>query len=1096
MKQYAHVKLFSLGVLAGLLGAGSLYGQARDTASMYGTVTDAQSAMVPEARVTITNTATGQTRTVDTDSTGGYVFPLLPVGTYSLTVEKAGFRKYERRSVLLQANENIRVDASLAVGNLQETVTVEALAATVDTRAATLNTTVDSKRVVELPLNGRNPADLILLAAGVASGATNNSGDAIASWRPRGQKEIAVNGSRNNNLRYTLDGGTNMDDLMNENMEFPFPDAVQEFSAQTSNMGVEHGGLSGGALNVVTKSGTNSFHGNAFWFVRNTALNATNFFSRQQDKLKRNQAGFTLGGPFIKNKLFGFMGYQKLTIRQAPGDNRDLTLTAAERRGDFSSNRIPLYDPLNPGQRFPNNMIPSSRLSPAAVKLLSYSPLPDSEGFVRYTIAQPDNGVQGIGKLDYVLGEKHNIVFRAFESDGNQPFHSPPDNIHAARYFGYQDGRSGTVGHTYVMSATTVVHSQFTAAHQLANIATDFPITTADLGVKLTPMGNHIDITMVGGSGVSFNRPLHTIRFGRASFELLHDWNKSKGHHNLVWGMSAVRKRFNNDTMYHSSGQFQFDGHVTGFGDQSGFDRADFMLGGFSYFTQNSGEFEQRRGTQTGWFFGDTWRVRPGLTLNFGIRYEPYKLFADRLDRNQTFDMAANAAGIRSKIFKNALPGLFYRGDAKPQGYGGGDTFGSVVTDPDYNNLAPRIGFAWDPFGDGKTSIRGGFAMFFDMPSVNAQNDANNVTPFSYSVEYNDGSFDNPFLGRESMNIFPVSANNHDVPYPTPLYTMVLDKKFIVPYTQNWSLTLEREVLPSTLVRLGYVGTKGTHLTCLWDQNAPIYNPAQSLTQNRATVDDRRPVHDFQTIYRWMHGLNSSYNALQVSVDKRYSKGFTVSTSYTWSKVLDYVSRQGFGGAYGLNNPWNFFFSRGRSDMNRDHRFVGSFVWDMPRLEQGSKADAILGNWRLSGIITLQSGRPFVVNATNNPMAGAGTARADLVGSGYPVLDPGRSKGERLAAYFDKARFTNPPPNSYGTLGRGILIGPGFANIDASLTKGWRLPFIGEGGQIEFRFEAFNVANATHMANPVTGMTNPNFGKIVGTDGAPRILQMALKLAW
>jgi len=822
-RRYGPAHLLRLLIPAVLVSASLLYGQARDTASMFGSVTDAQAAMVPGARVTITNTATGQTRTVDTDSSGGYVFPLLPVGSYSLTVEQTGFRKYERRGILLQTNENIRVDASLEVGNVQETVTVEALAATVDTRSATLNSTVDSKRVVELPLNGRNPADLIMLAAGVTSAAGNNTGDtAPIGWRPRGQKEVSINGSRQNNLRYTLDGGTNVDDLMNENMDFPFPDAVQEFSAQTSNMGVEHGGLSGGALNVVTKSGTNELHGNAFWFIRNTELNATNFFSRQQDKLKRNQAGFTLGGPFIKNKLFAFGGYQKLTIRQAPGDLRELTLTAAERRGDFSTNRIVLFDPLSPGQRFPINTIPSSRFSRAAVKLLSYSPLPDPDGFVRYTINEPDNGLQGIGKLDYVHGAKHNFLFRVFESDTNQPFHSPPDNIHAVRRWGYQDGRSATLGHTYILSPTTVVHTQLTGAHQLANTVHDFPITTADLGVNLKPMGNHMDITLTQ-SGVSFNRPLHPIRFGRGSLEVQHDWNKSKGNHNLVWGMNIVRKRFNNHTLFHSSGQFQFDGHVTGYGDLSGFDRADFMLGGFSYFTQNSGEFEQRRGTQAGWYFGDTWRVRRGLTLNFGIRFEPYGLFADKMDRNQTFDLAANQAGIRSKIFKNALPGLFYHGDAKPPGYGGGDTFGKVVADPDYwNNWAPRFGFAWDPFGDGKTSIRGGYAIFYDTPSINAQNDANNVTPFSYSVEYIDGWFDNPFLGREHMNIFPVSANNRDVPYPTPLYTMVLDKKFVTAYTQNWSLTVEREVLPRTLLRVGYVGTKGTHLYCNWDQNAPI----------------------------------------------------------------------------------------------------------------------------------------------------------------------------------------------------------------------------------------------------------------------------------
>src|SRR5262245_3731657 len=455
--------------------------QVRDTASLFGTVTDSQGAVVPGARITINNAATNSSRSAVTDSSGSYVFTLLPVGSYHLTIELTGFRRYGRRTILLQAKENIRVDASPDIGNLQETGTVEATATQADTRSATLNTTVDSKRVVARPLNGRNPADLVLLAPGVASGARNNSGDVGSSaWRPKGQKEITINGSRNNNLRYTLDGGTNMDDLVNENLDFPFPDAVQEFSAQTSNMGVEMGGLSGGALNVVTKSGSNDIHGDVFWFVRNTALNATNFFSRQQDQLKRNQAGFTLGGPFIKNKLFGFAGYQKLLIRQAPGNNRDLTFTAAERRGDFSSNPIKLHDPLSSsGALFPNNMIPSSRFSPAALKLLSLAPLPDADGFVRYTISQPDEGLQGIGKLDYVASNKHSFVFRAFESDADQPYHSPPDNIYAARYGGIKESRNGTLGHTFVMNSNTVVHTQFTGAHQLANIATDFPLTTA-----------------------------------------------------------------------------------------------------------------------------------------------------------------------------------------------------------------------------------------------------------------------------------------------------------------------------------------------------------------------------------------------------------------------------------------------------------------------------------------------------------------------------------------------------------------------------------------------------------------------------------------
>lgn len=1073
-----------------------LFGQARDTGSIFGSVTDSQGSSVPGATVTLLNDATGVSRTAITDQAGAFLFSLVSPGMYTVSITQTGFRKHQRNDLRVQANENVRVDAALDVGNVQETVTVTTDTAQVETRSATLNTVVDARRVVELPLNGRNPADLVLLAAGVSSGAGNNTGDAVSNWRPRGQKEISVNGSRNNNLRYTLDGGTNMDDLVNENLDFPFPNAVQEFSAQTSNMGVEQGGLSGGSVNVVTKSGTNQLHGDAFWFVRNTALNATNFFSRQQDQLKRNQFGFTAGGPFIKNKLFGFAGYQRLTIRQAAGNNQDLTLTAAERAGDFSGNPITIHDPLS-GNPFAGNRIPSNRFSPAAVKLLSYSPLPDSDGFVRYSISQPDNALQGIGKLDYVPNAKHNLVFRVFESDGNTPFQSSPSNIHAVRYSGYRDSISATLGHTWVPTATTIVHSQFTGAHQVADIRTDFPLTMADLGVGLTPNGNHIDVVMTN-SGVSFNRPLHAIRFGRGSLEFQQDWTMVRGSHTLVFGFNAVRKRFNNNTLYHSSGQFEFDGHTTGSGNEIGYDRADFLLGNFSFFTQNSGETEQRRGTQTGYYVGDTWRVNRRLTLSFGLRYEPYGLFRDKLNRNQTFDLAANKAGIRSEVFVNALPGLFYVGDKKPAGYGGsGDTFGSTVTDPDFNNFAPRIGFALDPFGDGKTSIRGGYALFYDAPSLNAQNDANNVTPFSYSVEFNDGSFDKPFLGRESLNIFPVSPAERTVPFPTPLYTIVLDKKFITPYTQNWSFTVEREVLANTLLRVGYVGTKATHLKSEYDQNAPIYNTNLTLAQNRADVNDRRPVADFQTISRWMHGLNSSYNSLQVSVDKRYAKGFTLSASYTWAKNLDYHSQNGFGGSRGINNPFNFFFSRGNSDLTRRQRFVTSFVWDLPQMKNaGTPVRAVLGNWKMSGLLTLQSGRPFSIAAANNPTAGAGSARADLVGSGYPVLDTSRSKGEKIAQYFDRTRFVNPSPNTFGTLGRNTMFGPGMINYDTSMTKAWILPFLGEMGLVEYRFEAFNLFNRTQLSNPITGLTNPNFGRITTTDGDARILQMALKIVF
>src|SRR5215831_1209044 len=366
----------------GLLAASlALVAQTRDTGAIFGTVSDVQGAVVPGAAVHLTSASTGQARPAKTNESGDYLFSLLPVGTYSITVEQTGFRRYERKGVLVQANENVRVDVALEVGDVQSSVTVDALASQVETRLTTVKETVDTRRVVDLPLNGRNAADLSLLATGVTSGIANNSGDTNFAdpYRPRGQKQLTVNGSRNNNLRYTLDGGEHMDDLRNFNLPFPFPDALQEFSVQTSNMGVEHGVSSAGAVNVVTKSGTNQIHGDAFWFLRNTALNASNFFSRQQDNLKRNQAGFTLGGPVLKNRLFVFGGFQDLDIRTAPGNSQSQSLTAAESSGNFAGDPT-IFDPLN-GQPFPNNTIPSSRLSPAALKLLQILPAPGADGF-------------------------------------------------------------------------------------------------------------------------------------------------------------------------------------------------------------------------------------------------------------------------------------------------------------------------------------------------------------------------------------------------------------------------------------------------------------------------------------------------------------------------------------------------------------------------------------------------------------------------------------------------------------------------------------------------------------------------------------------
>ena len=638
------------------------FAQTRDTAAIFGTVTDSQGAAIPGAMVRLTSNGTGQVRSIVASTAGEYLFPSLPVGSYSLTVEQPAFKRYEGTGILLQANENVKLDIALEVGDVKTTVSVDAAASQVEVRSSTIKETVDRARVVELPLNGRNAADLALLATGVTAFGSN-TGDASSSWRPRGTKEFSVNGSRNNNVRFSLDGGTNMDSLMNTNLPFPFPDAVQEFSVETSNMSLDQGNSSAGAVNVVTKSGTNYIHGDVFWFVRNTELNASNFFSRQQDQLKRNQGGLTLGGPLRKNKLFAFGGYQQLWIRTASGATRVQTLTAAERQGDFSSNPITIYDPLT-GQPFTGNIIPQSRLSPGALKLLSVSPLPDPDGYTRFTFATPSNEKQYVGRLDYVANEKHTLLFRVFEQHQNDPYHSPADNIHAGRVQGYQDTRNATLSHNFVVGPRLMAHTQIGGMHQVSQSISDFDKSVRDFGLNVYAASNDVAVSMTNSGANISSDP--KVGFNRAAEEILHDWSWNKGAHAFSWGAQFAWSQYNEDTVFHSSGSWQFDGHATGSGNKLGFDRADFMLGRFSSFTQNNGELENRRQFTKGFFFGDVWRVGRRLTVNYGLRWEPFDFISDTKNRNQTFDLGNYQKGIRSKVFLNAPPGLLYDGMTIP----------------------------------------------------------------------------------------------------------------------------------------------------------------------------------------------------------------------------------------------------------------------------------------------------------------------------------------------------------------------------------------------------------------------------------------------
>lgn len=1090
------IRLLSTTLFLVALG-GFLWGQGRNTAGLYGRVTDQQGAVVPGANVRLVHVATGITRTAESNATGEFEFATIPVGEYNLAVRKQGFRTVEQRGIVLQVNDNRRMDVSLVVGEVSTTMNVQATAAALDTSSATLKDTVDSHRVVDLPLNGRNLADLASLVPGVQA-ATEVSG-ADGAKAPFATRYFSVNGSRQNTLKYTLDGGDNEDTLQNTGMPFPFPDAVQEFSVETSNPGAEFGRTSGGSVNIVTKSGTNSYHGDVFWFVRNTAFNANNFFSRSPDQLKRNQGGFTFGGPAIKDRLFFFGGYQETWIRQQSGSGTALSVPAAFRTGDFSSllsgpSPVVIADPTT-GQPYPNNQIPTSQLSPAAQNLLKYAPVPGPDGFVYYSYPSQQGVKEWIARGDYRMNDKNSLYIRLYRNENTKPAVMVADNI-----FSNQRGVTGraetaTVAETSTVSPNLVIDTHFTANRYGGDRVIDFPGSIKTLGVNISPSSNEVNVAINGTSNINLLTERPAV-FARANFELTHSWHWINGRHSVVWGADIEDSRYNEYNTYLGSGQFQFNGRWTGF------DQADFMIGQMSDFLQGNGEIEFKRFHYFGFYGGDTFRVTPRLALIFGLRYEPYFPMTDLNDRVAQFQEQAYLAGYISQRYVNAPPGLLFPGDKAASG--------SMVPRSGYNSqlkeVTPRIGFAWDLLGDGKTSLRGGYGIYYDTPEMFQLNNMNDQAPFSFTVEFLNGSFDNPYAGREQDNVFPYAGDfSRDSLFPSPDDAVVLQPKQPRAYTQNWNLTIERQFRQDWTLRLSYVGTKGTHLWADYDANAPIYDFSQSLSYNQQNYDPRRPRQEYEYIDTLFAGLNQSYNSFQVSLNKRFHGGLSNQLSYTFSKNIDYMSSNYEATSNTIPDPFDFFRFRGPSDFDHRQRFVDSFVWQIPDAghAMGSRlASAILGHWQAGGIITLQSGGPFSILTTDDAVAGAGTGNADVIGQ--LQLPSSRSRGAKIAEYFNTSAVTQAAPGTYGTLGRNALVGPGLANVDFSMSRAFPLRFLGEAGGLVFRAEFFNLFNRVNLDNPGDpNLANPgnligtdSFGMLTATATDPRILQFSLKVTF
>jgi outer membrane receptor protein involved in Fe transport len=1078
-KRYTVSIVRRLACLLAVLGTPALL-RAQATGTISGSVHDASGAVVPGAKVTATHTETSLTRIVSSDVAGQYAIPLLPVGSYQVRVEKEGFAPFLQTGISLQANTQVQADAVLQVRSSTEQVTVSSTASLVQTNSSTLVQVVDSRRVVDLPLNGRNVLQLVSLNAGVADRRVPVTLQGVNIGFGTYQNTVSMNGARGNSTNYLLDNSDHNEAQTNLARPFPNVDAVQEFSVQTSSFDAQYGRGVGGIVNVVTKSGTNEFHGTAFEFVRNFKLNAANFFSGR-DALKRNQFGGTFGGPIRKDRTFFFASYQGTRVRTAtPGAVRTAP-SAAMKNGDFSEwlgsgGLGAIHDPRSPNTYFANNMIPKTRFDPVSAKILDTIPASNDPRYqVRFgTPTDKTDDNQLVVRGDHSLSGRHRVSARYFLFRYYNPPVMLPGNLLYASDGQRGDEHSIAANHTFTISPKWLnnLNAAYStsAPDRLTSNDVDVSLQTLGSRVKTVPGVNLLGVTINGWSGISLGNAASNYT---RSLHIANSTGYATGRHNLRFGGEARLYRTGFTSYFQTGGASTFTGQLLS--DRSrqnaGNAYAEFLLGVVGSWRQVSVSRLGAINNLYSLFFQDDFRLTGNLTLNLGLRYDP-KLGLDEAD-NQHTTFVPNQ---QSTVFPNAPRGLIFYGDRGVE---------KRVIPSDWNNLAPRVGLAWQFVP--RTVLRAAYGIFYDEfmglmynRTIQGQpwvNDATLVGPLQLSNPYGSDPLLDPVSYKPERNLVLRDFSTYAVP----------TRDMRAGYLQNWNLVLERELRSSLLVRAAYVGSKGTHLLTTIENNPGIFGPSA----NPSNVNQRRIYDRIGPLQLGISNANSSYHSLQLTVQKRYSKGFSILANYTISKSIDYGSFASIEGNQAGPDPFNMRNNRGPSDFDVPQRFVVSAIWEMPRLAKWNPlVKAVLGGWQSNLIFTAERGTPLTIRSgVDNDFNGVGGDFADYLGGDWR-LPSSRSKEEKIAQWFNKSVFR---VNSVGTIGsgrRGQLRAPGEWDVDYSLFKNFDVT---ERVRLQFRGEFFNLFNHANLGDPGITANTPGFGIISGA-GAPRIIQLALKV--
>jgi hypothetical protein len=1105
------------------LFAAKVNSQTAGTASIQGVVTDTSGAVIQNATVTITNDATQVKHSTATSGSGLYSFPNISIGTYTLEATAAGFERYRHTNIVLNVGSSIAVNPAMKIGAASQTIEVTATALALQTEDSSLKQTIDSATVTEMPLssNGRQMTSLITLSGGAVNANENN--DESGSKTFYNSAVISIGGGQGNATDYRLDGADNNDYMTNVNLPFPFPDAVAEFSVESAALGAQSGLHPGGLVNVVTKSGTNKWHGDAFEFIRNNFIDATNFFSATKDQLHMDQFGGTFGGKIIPNKLFGFVGYQRYVSKQLQSSSSAYVPTFDNLAGDFSFTdpvaTKQLLDPVTGtllvGNKYSTTTLPggatwaANRLNTQANNLAAYLPSAShcsaanfcvsantatgGNGLVKYAIPQQLSENLFVTRIDATINSKHSVYGRyLLDGYNNAAFFSPTNALVTTSAGNQERVQALTIAETYIVTDRLVNTFHATGDRRRNNRGPAASgLESSTIGVTLNDLSNEgMQLAVSGGTGSwsIYCGTCSAAHFNTNTISITDDVNWTHGKHQVAFGGEWVQTQLNVGNIYQGNGNFTFNGifSKTGpagasSGGTSAEGNLDFLTGSMSSFGQSKAQQNALRQPIPSLYVQDTYHATSRIVVNAGIRWDPEFVATDYFNRGSVFSMSGFMAGTVSTIYPNAPYGsLFYGDKGVPKPF----------TQNSPWQFSPRVGITFDPDGKGKTVIRAGAAMVYDSPNLFTGQRVQQNPPFAEAIN-------NAPAGGVPLSFSAPWSNGSAAqpqPFPQPVVPpstaaffkgtqyIVLPTKFHSPYTLQYTASVQHQFGNGWQAQLSYVGNSTVHGPFGLPMSPSVYvagtdpvvggvdttgnaSSRYYLTeQNEAALGGKMYAGGGTGSMYIMSGAGASYNGAIASIEHRMSAHFVMLANYTYSHCIDISDNAADVSTITIQNPVNPKGDKGSCGFDFRDVFNAAVVASSHFSATGWKGQ-LLNHWEISPLVHATDGNPFTVTlGVDNSLTAVGNDRPNLTGS--PVYTKNKITqpvAGVYTSYINKTAFASAASGAFGSSGRFQYRGPKFLQTDCAVNRSFALY---RASALNLRLEAFNLLNHPNFAAP------------------------------